>query len=588
MLLLNNFAWLILLQLLLHSYEFQPISVTSTLVSQRRRWTWHQYQHGSTSKHCKNKLRDASQRSRHVITSLKDSSKNDLSDITCTSIKVGIAGAGSIAFGTASLLSSLGHDPMLWSPSGSGTKHLFDSSDHIGPDNIVISKIQSTGAIDQEFDVRIAQTPKELVASNDNVLVIALPVNGHKQVMKALAPEIVQHDMNQRTNRKKANNDPDGDYNPIMHVIISSHASLGAVYLMNLLKEHSRYLSSNNISSGLEELDWIRITSWGTTAVTSRKLSGASVKVLTIRQAVDFCTVPSSPSDDHEGIVPLESVSVEGTMTDLLSNGYNLCTCLFGPRFKHRKGGLLAISLSNLNPQNHLGIVLGNMSRMDPPPPPPPVDPQKDQIPETSIEPWYQGKCITPSVGRLMEALDRERIEIANALDIDVRTIYQHFSWSFHVPMETPITDDSVPVSASGAKTRPLTVSEMNQMMHYYVGTDVLGPSVPDSRYVLEDVPYGLVLTVILGRLLNRQAQLHEAGIMILSAMYGRDFMNENELLQGLGLIGKDHSLPSLDEWKEMAYTGSFDCGVSPKDATEGETSVAEAERPWHLNHPNS
>ncbi len=48
--------------------------------------------------------------------------------------------------------------------------------------------------------------------------------------------------------------------------------------------------------------------------------------------------------------------------------GFDLCAALFGPRFLNRGGGLLAISLSNLNPQNHLGIVLANMRRMDPPP----------------------------------------------------------------------------------------------------------------------------------------------------------------------------------------------------------------------------
>ncbi|KAL7525367.1 hypothetical protein ACHAXR_000972 [Thalassiosira sp. AJA248-18] len=106
----------------------------------------------------------------------------------------------------------------------------------------------------------------------------------------------------------------------------------------------------------------------------------------------------------------------------------------------------------------------------------------------------------------------------------------------------------------------------MNQQMHHYLHNDVLGPSSPDSRYVLEDVPYGLVLTVILGRLVDMPAILHESGIRILSAMYGRDFMVENELLQGLGLLIDDDNaidgdydgVPSLEMWREMAYSGYF------------------------------
>jgi len=72
--------------------------------------------------------------------------------------------------------------------------------------------------------------------------------------------------------------------------------------------------------------------------------------------------------------------------------------------------GLLAISLSNLNPQNHLGIALGNISRMD------------------KSEKWYQLEHITPTIGRLLEALDQERLAIADALDLETKTIFDHFS----------------------------------------------------------------------------------------------------------------------------------------------------------------
>ena len=167
--------------------------------------------------------------------------------------------------------------------------------------------------------------------------------------MEALAPEIVQY-VNQL-------HSPDEGHKTIMHIIISSHASLGAVYLMNLLKEEQlKFMAKNNIGTELAKLDWIRITCWGTTAITARKLSGTSVKVLTIRQAIDFCTVPSAPSNNLNDAIDPDAADPQ---RELLCNGYALCNFLFGPRFIHRKGGLLAISLSNLNPQNHLGIVLG-------------------------------------------------------------------------------------------------------------------------------------------------------------------------------------------------------------------------------------
>ena len=41
-----------------------------------------------------------------------------------------------------------------------------------------------------------------------------------------------------------------------------------------------------------------------------------------------------------------------------------------------------------------------------------------------------------------MEALDWERLDITGELDVDVRTIREHYSWSFGIPMDTPVVED--------------------------------------------------------------------------------------------------------------------------------------------------
>ena len=355
-------------------------------------------------------------------------------------LRVGIAGAGSVAMGTAALLHMSGHDPMLWSPSGMGTSVLAGGAE-----------LTATGAIDAVFGPRLANDAKGLSRDND-VLVLALPAYGHKAVMDALADHI-------RSDH---------------HVIISSHASLGGIYLMQRL--HARGVTAP-------------ITAWGTTAVTGRRQSGTEVHVNTVRRLIDLCTVPDDKSRD----------------------GLALCQHLFGDRFRPREG-LLAISLSNLNPQNHMGIALGNMTRME------------------RGESWSQGENVTPNVGRLLEALDKERLAIASALDLEVRTIFEHFHLSFHVPVAS--------------------VSEMNQEMHSQ-GSGGTGPATANSRYVTEDVPYGLVVTVALGELAGRPARLHDAGVKILSAMYGRDFAAENDLLNALDLPRLD-----LNDLKQASRTG--------------------------------
>ena len=106
-----------------------------------------------------------------------------------------------------------------------------------------------------------------------------------------------------------------------------------------------------------------------------------------------------------------------------------------------------------------------------------------------------------------------------------IKTIFEHFHLSFHVPVAS--------------------ISEMNQRMHEQ-GNGGIGPATADSRYVTEDVPYGLQLTALLGRLVGRPAKLHEAGIEIFSAMYDIDFEKENNLLAALNL--ENYSLEDLQQ----------------------------------------
>ena len=85
----------------------------------------------------------------------------------------------------------------------------------------------------------------------------------------------------------------------------------------------------------------------------------------------------------------------------------------------------------------------------------------------------------------------------------------------------------------------------MNHLMHEQ-GNGGIGPATADSRYVTEDVPYGLQLTSLLGRLAGRPAKLHEAGIEIFSAMYNTDFAQENNLLAALDL--ENYGLEDLQQ----------------------------------------
>ena len=168
-----------------------------------------------------------------------------------------------------------------------------------------------------------------------------------------------------------------------------------------------------------------------------------------------------------------------------------LCTEMFGERFELSRD-LLSIALGNVNPQNHMAIALCNLTRIE--------------LGET----WGQNAKLTPSVGRLIEGLDRERLAVAERLGSPVGSIFDFFSNSFGVRGDT-VSD--------------IAAQRTSQ------GNDPFGPRDATTRYILEDVPFGLVPTLYLASLCGVPVPLHSHGVGLLSACYGRDFATDNDLL---------------------------------------------------------
>lgn len=306
--------------------------------------------------------------------------------------------------------------------------------------------LTTTGALEGTFELPIADSCEEALR-DAQVVLIAVPAYGYKTVMDAASPYI-------RTDQL---------------VIISGHLSFGALYLSKLLAKRGVLAP---------------IAAFGTTVTTGRRTGPTSVNVKTIRGKVDMATVPASFGEAALGI----------------------CADLFGDRFVLRSD-LLAIMLSNLNPQSHMGTALCNLTRIE------------------HGEAWDQDENTTDAVGNLLEALDAERIAVASALGLSVRTIREHFHYSFNVPIGS--------------------VGEMSRALHGR-GRAVMGPTTLNTRYILEDVPFGLLPTTKIARVAGVSVPLHEAGINLFSALYAREFHRENDILPKLNLDGLD--LPELQK----------------------------------------
>ena len=292
----------------------------------------------------------------------------------------------------------------------------------------------TTGAIEGSFRPNVC-TSAEMLAISD-VIVLALPAYGHRFVLDSVIPFIA----------------------PRHTVIISGHLSFAALYLAKKLAER-----------GLE----IPIVAWSTTVLTCKPRGPNRFNIGTIRAKVDMATLPAR-----------QAVSALAT-----------CIALFGDRFTP-KDDILSIALSNINPQDHLGMAICNLSRIE------------------RAESWGQNTMVTPAIGKYLEAMDAERVAIAAAFDKSVRTIFDHYRLSHNITAST--------------------VTEMSAIL-VERGSDPLGPTDLETRYILEDVPFGIVPTIYLAKLAGVSVPLHQGGLEIICACYGRDFGGDNDLLPEIG-----------------------------------------------------
>jgi len=148
--------------------------------------------------------------------------------MTRPDLHVGVAGVGGIGLANAAWLRQAGFGVTLWSPRGTGLT---------GPARC---ELQATGVVQGSFEVQLAASAAEL-AQRADVLLIAVPVNGHKAVFDALAPHL-------RSGQT---------------LVVSSMSSLSAPYVYELAK-----------GRGVA----ITVVSMGTTTLTARRAARVATR----------------------------------------------------------------------------------------------------------------------------------------------------------------------------------------------------------------------------------------------------------------------------------------------------------------------
>jgi opine dehydrogenase len=249
---------------------------------------------------------------------------------------------------------------------------------------------------------------------------------------------------------------------PDIPFIIGAAHSMSALYLSGLLAERGIRLP---------------IVSWNTTIGTAHKTSATTVDIRTLRPKIDAAVLPSQQAEAALAV----------------------CLALFGDRFERRSDALAIALLSNSNPVFHVPVCLLNVSRIE------------------RGEDWAPYQQTSASIGRLMEALDRERIAIGAAFGHAIHSVNEHFHRSFRIPLDT--------------------MAHMNAALHAS-GRGPHGPNNIEHRYLSQDLTYGLVFAAEIARLAGVNAPVHDATIALASATLGRDYRAENALLPHLKLEG--------------------------------------------------
>lgn len=168
----------------------------------------------------------------------------------------------------------------------------------------------------------------------------------------------------------------------------------------------------------------------------------------------------------------------------------------------------LEAGLSALNPVVHPPGVLMNAGRVE----------------RSRGEFYFYDEGITPSVVKVIEALDAERRALGAAIGLELTPVAEAFN-----------------SAGFGPKGDLWSVINGSRML-----TALRAPGQIDTRWLTEDIPYGLVTWSRLGDRLGVETPVMDALITLASATLGRDFRAEARGLDTVGLADLDDAQLAL------------------------------------------
>ncbi|WZL72494.1 NAD/NADP octopine/nopaline dehydrogenase family protein [Clostridiaceae bacterium 35-E11] len=176
---------------------------------------------------------------------------------------------------------------------------------------------------------------------------------------------------------------------------------------------------------------------------------------------------------------------------------------------------VMMTSLDNTNPIIHPPATLFSTSL---------VESNKDWL--------FYWDGITTSIGNFIEAMDHERLNIAEKLGYKMDAIKDQYRTEYHAAGEN--------------------LSEIFKNTDAYSG--VYGQKTLETRYILEDIPMGLVPFVSLGKKLGVKVERMETIIKLSEFMLQKDLTSYGRSFKNMGLNGM-----SIDEIMDLIINGEND-----------------------------
>lgn len=177
----------------------------------------------------------------------------------------------------------------------------------------------------------------------------------------------------------------------------------------------------------------------------------------------------------------------------------------------HAAKNVLETSLTNLNAVMHPTPSLLNASLI-----------------ESKWDWKYYLDGITPTIGALIERLDQERVAIGKAVGLQLPSALQMYKDMYGV--EAPTLSETVRLNPAYA--------------------EIAGQKRIDTRYVLEDIPTGLVPMIAIGEMFGVPCEIMKTVCRLGNLLLDRELVTTGRTLENLGLadLSKEEFLAVVEE----------------------------------------